>query len=48
MAKFLTLAQMQTVFADAMRSIREVMVKEIYEPIVKAIDRRYDVIVQFK
>ena len=24
------------------------MVKEIYEPIVKAIDRRYDVIVQFK
>ena len=36
MAKFLTLAQMQTVFADAMRSIREVMVKEIYEP-VKAI-----------
>lgn len=36
MAKFLTLSQMQTVFADAMRSIREVMVKEIYEP-VKAI-----------
>lgn len=36
MAKFLTLAQMQTVFADAMRSIRGVMVKEIYEP-VKAI-----------
>ena len=24
------------------------MVKEVYEPIVKAIDRRYDVIVQFK
>ena len=36
MAKFLTLAQMQTVFADAMRSIRGIMVKEIYEP-VKAI-----------
>ena len=24
------------------------MVKEVYEPIVKAIDRRYDVLVEFK
>ena len=24
------------------------MVREVYEPIVKAIDRRYDVIVEFK
>lgn len=24
------------------------MVKEVYEPIVKAVDRRYSVIVQFK
>ena len=39
MAKFLTLAQMQTVFADAMRSIREVMVKEIYEPVKAMADQ---------
>ena len=39
MAKFLTLAQMQTVFADAMRSIREVMVKEIYEPVKAVADQ---------
>ena len=42
-AKFDTVANGQRADDLAIR-----MVKEVYEPIVKAIDRRYDVIVEFK
>jgi len=30
------------------RVVEKRMVKDVYEPIVKAIDRKYDVIVEFK